>query len=288
MTAPEFLVICAALCVPACGTPSAPRASEPPPPTADRGPAKLAAEPAAHAAARPAPAPTTQARSVPPSASAFHPDDDPACGELATLASEVHLWQVAASPQPHRRKVSALWPKLPAPCRGGTFYLAAAELVGHATDAALATADGAVVVRSAADALARGLTAEPDHPRLLAHLVFAADVAPDPKPAPPARACASARSRGDTWSDDAAYVCGLAAIQASDGPTALAELDQIRSVAAFPDLLVRRAQALALAGKRPEAAALEKRALDALAKAPPRFDLTPTAIAALRQKLLVR
>ncbi len=197
----------------------------------------------------------------------------------------MHLWQVAASPQPHRRKVAALWPTLPAACRGGTFYLAAAELVGHAGDAALATADGAVIVHSAGDALARGLTAEPDHPRLLAHLAFAADVSPDTKPVLPTAACASARGRGDAWGDDAAYVCALAAIHASDGPTALAELERIRSATEFPDLLVRRAQALALAGKAQEAAALKKPALDALVKAPPRFDLTPAAIAALKKKL---
>jgi hypothetical protein len=287
MTATEISVICAALCMLECGTPSSPRAGELAAVTGDGVPATLAAAPGAHAAARQPPAPTSQTRSTTASASAFHPDDDLACSGLATLASEVHLWQVAASPQPHRRKAAALWPTLPAACRGGTFYVAAAELVGHATDAALATADGAVVVHSAGDALARGLAAEPDHPRLLAHLAFAADVSPDAKPALPAGACASARGRGDAWGDDAAYVCALAAIHASDGPTALAELDRIRTAAAFPDLLVRRAQALALAGKAPEAAALKKRALDALDKAPPRFDLTPPTIAALKKKLPV-
>jgi hypothetical protein len=284
MTATEIIIVCAALCMQACGTPSSPHASEPTAATGDGVPARLA-EPGAHAAARQSPGPTSQTRSTAANASAFHPDDDPACGGLATLASEVHLWQVAASPQPHRRKVAALWPTLPAACRGGTFYLAAAELVGHATDAALATADGAVVMHSAGDALARGLAAEPDHPRLLAHLAFAADISPDAKPALPPGACANARGRGDKWGDDAAYVCALAAIHASDGPTALVELDRIHSAAAFPDLLVRRAQALALAGKDPEAAALKKRALDALAKAPPRFDLTPATIAALKKKL---
>lgn len=286
MTATEIVMVCAALCMQACGTPSSPHTSEPAAATGDGEPAKLAAEPGPHAAARQSPAPASHTGST--AVRAFHPDDDPACGELATLTSEVHLWQVAASPQPHRRKVAALWPTLPAACRGGTFYLAAAELVGHAADTALATADGAVVVHSAGDALERGLTAEPDHPSLLAHLAFAADISPDAKPALPTSACASARGRGDAWGDDAAYVCALAAIHASDGQTALAELDRIRSAGAFPDLLVRRAQALALAGKAQEAAALKKRALDALVKAPPRFDLTPAAIAALKKKLPAR
>jgi len=120
-------------------------------------------------AARQAPASTLHA--APPAASArtFHPDDDPACTDLSTLTSEIHLWQVAASPQPHRRKVAALWPTLSPACRGGTFYLVAAELVGRATDAKLTTADGAVIVHSSGDALAQGLATEPDHPRLLAH-----------------------------------------------------------------------------------------------------------------------
>jgi hypothetical protein len=216
----------------------------------------------------------------------FHPDDDPACTALSTLTSETWLWMVAATPQPHHRKVAALWPTLPVACRGGTFYLVAAELVGRAADARLATADGAVVVSSPTDALARGLAAEPDHPRLLAHLAFADDLNAGQAPPLPARACERLRARGgDAWTDYVAYVCALAAIHASDGTAALAELERIHDVSSFPDLQIRRAQALVLTGMKKEALALAKPAAAALAKASPRFDLTPAAIDALKKKL---
>ena len=270
MTTPRIVLL---LCVAACGTPSSPRASEPP----AAGVAARQTTPVPHAA---------PAASAP---STFHPDDDPACGELATLTSEVQLWRVAANPQPHRKRLAALWPTLPATCRGGTFYLVGAELIGRAADGKLATADGAVALHSSTEALARGLAVEPDHPRLLAHLAFADDLVPGQAPPLPAGACTRARERGgDAWTDDTAYVCALTAIHARDGAAATTELERIHAAGAFPDLPVRRAQALALSGKAKEAQALAKPAAAALASAPSRFDLTPAAIEALKKRLPAR
>jgi len=272
MRTTDVIVACALFCVPGCGKQSSPRASEPSTASADT------------VVVAPPPTSTPDAAPSVAKANVFHPDDDPACVDLSTLTSETRMWQVAASPQPHRRKVTALWPTLPPTCRGGTFYLVAAELVGRATDAKLISADGAVVIHSSTEALARGLASEPDHPPLLAHLAFAADLVPGQGPPLPDGACARARAR-DTWTDYAAYVCALTAIHAGDGAAALTELERIHSAVAFPDLQVRRAQALALAGKPKEAQALAKPAAAALAKAPTRFDLTPAAIDALKKKL---
>jgi hypothetical protein len=129
------------------------------------------------------------------------------------------------------------------------------------------------------------LAAEPDHPRLLAHLALDDDLAPGLQAPPiPADACARAQARGAAWRDAAAYVCALAAIHASDGATALTELDRIRDVALFLDLKARRAQALALVGKRKEARALAKSAAAALSGPWP-FDIPEDAIATLKKKL---
>ena len=286
MTAPDVVVACALLIVSGCGTPSSPRASEPSAANTDALATPTAVGAGAGVAARQAPASTLHAAPPAASASTFHPDNDPACTDLSTLTSEIHLWQVAASPQPHRRKVAALWPTLPPACRGGTFYLVAAELVGRATDAKLTTADGAVIVHSSGDALAHGLATEPDHPRLLAHVAFVDDLLPDQALPLPADACARARARVDgAWADYAAYICALTAIHAGDGAAALTELDRVHSTEDFPDLQVRRAQALVLAGKPKEARALAKQAADTLAKAPPRFDLTPAAMDTLNKNL---
>jgi hypothetical protein len=286
MTATDVFIACALLCGATCKEPSSPRAGEPLEANADALPATATVAGDAHAAARQTSAPRTTSPPVAATARAFHPDDDPACTELSTLTSEIRLWQVAASPQPHRRKVVALWPTVPEACRGGTYYLIAAELVGRATDSKLTSSDGAVVVQSAADALARGLAAEPDHPRLLAHLAFADDLVPGQAPPLPAGACARARERGGAaWADDVAYVCALAAIHAGDGVAAVTELERVHSAAAFPDLQVRRAQALVLAHKPKEARALAKPAAATLAKGSPRFDLTPAAIDSLKKKL---
>jgi hypothetical protein len=263
-----FLIACALV---GCAGASSPR-SEPHAPLADAGPAPApdAAAPPSHAAAPAKP---------------FHPDDDAACGELATLSSELRMWQVAASPQPHWKKASALWPTLPAACRGGTWYLAAAELASRPANA-VTSADGAVTVTSPADALARALAAEPDHPALLAHLAFADDLVPGQAPALPADACTTARARGGAdFADDIAYVCALAAIRGGDAATALTELDRISSVNEFPDLQARRAQALALSGKSKDARALVKPATAAITNARPRFDLTLAAKDALKKKL---
>lgn len=283
MTATNIIVVLLLFCIDGCGKSSAHTGAPPVLKTVGSG-AHPAAEKShfaetADAASAPRPSPATKSNP-------FHPDDDPACGDLSTLMSAVHMWQVAASPQPHRRKVVELWPTVSPVCRGGTFYLVAAELVGRSPDAALATADGAVVVHSPAEALARGFAVEQDHPRVLAHLAFADDVAPGQPPALPAGACASARNRGDAWIDYTAYVCALAAIHAGDGVAALPELERIRYPGAFPDLQLRRAQALALAGKREEAHALVKPATAALAHATPRFDLTSAVIAVLKKKLV--
>lgn len=282
MRVAETIAACALLCLAACGKPAPPLASEPAVAGTD-----VAAAPASSASPAGPPTPTampdaTPALSVP---SAVFPDDDPACADLSKLAAALRMWRVAASPGPHRTRARALWPTLPPACRGGTFFLAAAELVGFADDANLPTADGALAIHSPADALARGLAAEPDHPRLLAHLALVDDLAPSLQaPAIPADACARAKARGAPWSDYTAYICALAAIHVSDGATALTELDRIRDVALFPDLKARRAQALALAGKRKEARALAKPAAAALSGPWP-FDVPEDAIAALKKKL---
>jgi hypothetical protein len=279
------VVACALFCITGCGNPSSARADEPPAASSVDPEASTPAGKGARMAEAPASTPGAGPPSLAAKANAFHPDDDPACADLSTLTSAIRMWQVAASPQPHRRKAAALWPTLPPACRGGTFYLVAAELVRRAIDNKLTTADGAVVLDSPADALARGLAVEPDHPRLLAHLAFADDLVPGQAPPLPAGACVSARARGDAWTDYAAYVCALAAIHTGDGTAALAEIERVHYAGAFPDLQVRRAQALALTGKRKEARALARPAAAALAKAPPRFDLTPAAIDALKKKL---
>lgn len=80
-------------------------------------------------------------------------------------------------------------------------------------------------------------------------------------PLPPADACARETSRGGAWTDYAAYVCALTAIRAGDGATALTEIERVRDVVLFPDLKARRAQALALSGKRKEARALARTAV---------------------------
>ena len=277
MRTTDLVVLCA-VCVAGCGKSAAPRASEPAAVRADAGAMRSAAS-------EPAP---VDAAPTPSQPHVLHPDDDPACADLESLAAEIHLWRTVANPQPHRRAAQALWPSVPADCRGGTFFLATAEMVGFADGRELRTADGTVVIQSAADALVRGLASEPDHPRLLAHLALTTDLLPaQDAPALPTDACARARTRGgDGWTDYIAYICALVAIHAGDSAGALVELDRVREVGHFPDLTARRAQALALAGRRKEARALVKPATAALARGFP-FDIPDSAVAALKKKLAV-
>jgi len=271
MRVTDTIVTGALVFVAACGKPASPRASE----TAIAS-GNVAGEPAAHRAALDA-----ASESLTPKPNAFHPDDDPTCTALSTLTSGLRSWHTAASFQ---GDLKGIWATLPPACRGGTFFVAAAHLVGQDADARLSTTDGEIVVHSPTDALAQGLAVESDHPALLAHLAFADDLAPGRSPALPDNACARARARGDAWIDYASYICALAAIHVGDGPTALGEIDHVHSFYPFPDLKARRAQALALMGKRLEARALAKPAIAAIASTW-RFDLTEAAIATLKKKL---
>jgi hypothetical protein len=261
-----------------CEKPVPPRASEAAPAN------DAAASGDLRAVATPPPPPAAPTASSAAKPSAFHPDDDPACADLARVTSAIEASRGRANPQPYSRNARALWPTLSPGCRGATFFLAAAQIVGHAQGVTLSTPDGVVAVHSSADALAQGLAAEPDHPRLLAHLAFADDLDPSQAPVLPDGACISAKARGGNWTDYAAYVCALAAIHAGDGPAALAEIKSIRDAGLFPDFDARRAQALALVGKRKEARALVKHAVAEVARAS-RFDITAATIAALKKRL---
>lgn len=269
MRATELIVtLC---CAAACGKPASPRASGP-----VTGSGDVAGEPIASAVAPDATSVSEPTKHIP-----FHPDEDPACAALSTLVSGIRSLHTVAS---FHGDLKGIWAKLPPACRGGTFFVAAAHLVGQGADAELATTEGAIVVHSPANALAQGLAREPDHPALLAHLAFADDLAPGQAPALPDDACAHAKGRGASWVDYASYICGLAAIHAGDGAAALAELDHVHSFFPFPDLKARRAQALALVGRRTEARALAKPAIAAIMSTW-RFDLTDVAITALKTKL---
>jgi hypothetical protein len=123
----------------------------------------------------------------------------PPCREpLARLAGAVRGLRYAMDPTPHHRTIDQVWPTVPPACRGATFYLVAAEVMGpHET---WRTADG-LAVTGPADALGRALAAEPDSPALLERLAAGG---PPGAPPVPADACARVRARVAAWPAPAA------------------------------------------------------------------------------------
>ena len=176
------------IAIAALGCPG-PRAARPGPaaqaPTADAGPD------------RPAPA---DAAAPPDAPIAIVPLDlRPPCREpLARLAAAIRGLRYAMDPTPHQRTIAQVWPTVPPACRGATYYLVAAEVMGLRET--WRTADG-VAVTGPADALRRALAAEPDSPALLERLAAGG---PPGAPSVPPDACARVRARLAAWPASAA------------------------------------------------------------------------------------
>jgi len=79
----------------------------------------------------------------------------------------------------------------------------------------------------------------------------------------------------------------LTAIHAGDGAAAFTGLDRVHSTEDFPDLQVRRAQALVLAGKPKEARALAKPAAGPIRSRHRHQSVTHLVVACERLELLV-
>lgn len=196
-----------------------------------------------------APGPTTG----PAPADAAAVDCGPALREVSGAIARMHG---AMDGGPHYDRARAAWQAIDLACRGGRWHLQAAQLMRWRTD----LVDG---FQSATQALETGLARDPDL-ELLVLIAFSSALGG--APALPTDACERARaappvdgSPSET-ADRVAYVCGHAALAAGEPAAAEAELARIANQRRYPDLPLRRAQALHTIGRTADARSLREAA----------------------------
>lgn len=167
-------------------------------------------------------------------------------GPLRGLTALVNRMHAAMEPQGPRAKAIAAWQAIEAPCRRSAWYLVAAQLERWDP---VKLAAGGVTIATAEEAIVAGLAANDDR-RILVLTGFAAALGG--KPLLPKDACQRATAIGGD-ADDLAYVCGHAARAAGDHATALDRFTAIADARRYPDLALRKAEALAALARRDEA-----------------------------------
>lgn len=208
-------------------------------------------KPAEHDVARPADA--TQvviaADKAPPAAPAPAPPpaaDDKQCAiAINTLMKDVASTYVAMDSATPHKKASEAWPKVPANCRNGRWYLAAALLI----DAGDKDLTAATIKLSTEEAALTGALAQPDDIDVLVRVGLVNGLGRGPKL--PDDACDRAKKvvgakKGDD-ADKVIYVCARTTIAAGDGKAAGKLLGTLAVPKLFADSELARAQAAKLA-----------------------------------------
>lgn len=206
----------------------------------------VATRPAGDAAAAPGAPRVDAAIAVAPEAAA-PPVKPAACGVVDEVLGLVRRAYLAMNAHAPEQQALALWPTVPAACRNGRWYLAAAMLLELGNQVLEA---GDVKLADEAAALGAALR-QPDDQDVLVRVAFVAGRGRPP--GLPADACARARKliappSEAARKDRAAYVCARAALAAGDAAEARAQLDAIADPRAFADLALARAEAAKLAG----------------------------------------
>jgi hypothetical protein len=191
-----------------------------------------------------APAPPDATAIAPPDAAAARTD---CADQERSLLGAVNRAERAMDARDRQGGVAA-WRDFPAACRGAAWFHAAAILLRGG-------ARGLDGVASVRDAIDRGLAADPADARLLGYAAYLHALDAALAPAPAIDTC----GRDGV---DAAYVCAHRALAAGANEDAAARFAAIADPP-FPDVGVRRVQALAGAGhaKAARAAAADARAL---------------------------
>jgi hypothetical protein len=164
---------------------------------------------------------------------------EPSCSD-ALGAVRAHLTIAQRAKQPSKteeRKARAAWAAVPTSCRGGAWYVAAANIFRHPGGAKTPLAADGVALDGARQALEAGLAAAPADPDLLVYVAHLARVAPTLTPPLPKDACAAlgaadAAMRG--------YVCAVQAIADGRWADAGRALDDA-ATPRFPDVAELRA-----------------------------------------------
>lgn len=116
-------------------------------------------------------------------------------------------------------------------------------------------------MRDAKEALDKGLAADPSQPDLLTFVAYLSALSPGSSPELPADACEKVAGAPAALR---AYVCGHAAMRRGEYSSAEAFFAAAEKEPPFPDVSLRRAEALLKLGRVQEARKSTKRALESL------------------------
>lgn len=180
--------------------------------------------------------------------------DDPSCTRpLGGLAAIVYQMESAEEGMSVYPEAVASWKAIAAPCRGARWYFLGARILRYVSNPLQA---GSTTSTDPQKALAIALTGAPDA-EIYAFVAFTSALGEAPKL--PAGACSKLLvTLGDHPSPDDAnrmgYVCSQEALARGDGAEAMRRFAWV-SPRIFPDLELRKAEALAAQGKQAEARA---------------------------------
>ena len=238
----------------------------------------------------------------------------PICGVAAGIiligagfASAIHVWSQAPQPpkdcvQVARKVLSDIrvsylakegelniqsarrsFGESPEGCSSGLWYLAAARLLREPGQKG-PLAGGGITLRDAKEALDKGLTADPSQPDLLAFVAYLSALSPGSSPGLPTDACERVSGAPAALR---AYVCGHAAMRRGEYASAEASFAAAEKDPPFPDVSLRRAEALLKLGRVQQARKSAKRALERLNPSSPltlASGLTEAEVKALRRE----
>jgi len=210
-----------------------------------------------------------------------------ACDQVARkVLSDIRISYVAKEGEIYLQSARRAFGESPPGCTSGLWYLAAARLLRESGETSPLSAGG-TALKSAREALEKGLASDPSQPQLLAFVAYLSAASPSSSPPLPENACASFSDAVSAPLNLKAYVCGHAALRRKDYASAEKLLADVEKSSSFPDAALRRAEALLALGRKKEARASAKLALDLLQPGSPLLlasGATEKEIRVLREK----
>ena len=196
---------------------------------------------------------------VPPVPKPPQPPDS--CAQVARkILSDIRVSYLAKEGQIYIQSARRSFGESPEGCASGLWYLAAARLLREPGQKG-PLAGGGGALRDAKEALDKGLAADPSQPDLLAFVAYLSALSPGSSPGLPTDACERVSGAPAALK---AYVCGHEAMRRGDYASAEASFAAVEKEPPFPDVSLRRAQALLKLGRVQEARKSAQRALERL------------------------
>jgi|GEM_PF-2967731 len=183
------------------------------------------------------------------------------CGQIARkVLSDIRISYLAKEGELYIQSARRSFGESAEGCTSGLWYLAAARLLREPGQKG-PLSGGGITLGDAKEALDKGLAADPSQTDLLTFVAYLSGLSPGSSPGLPANACERVAGAPAAIR---AYVCGHAAMRRGEYASAEASFAAAEKEPPFPDVSLRRAEALLKLGRVQEAKMSAKRALERL------------------------